>query len=205
MNSWSKADCGVLALRIDSVEFIGSSRSLEWLPEFILPEVVFAGRSNVGKSSLINCLVQRKGLAQASSTPGRTRSINFYKLNDSICLVDLPGYGYSKASKAIQAQLAPLVENYLSSGRPRLCVSLVDCRRPPEESDVNLWEWLIAHGVPFIVAATKADKIKRSKHPLAIRDVTSAAEGIENSQVILFSSKTGMGRMELLKRICLDN
>jgi len=191
-------------MRISSVEFVGSSHSLEWLPEKALPEVAFAGRSNVGKSSLINCLVQRKRLAQASSTPGRTRCINFYNVNGSICFVDLPGYGYSKASKAIRQRLAPLVEAYLSSGRASLCASLVDCRRPPEISDVLLWQWLIAHDVRLIVVATKADKISRSKHKAAIEGVTGAIDGIKSSQVILFSSKTGMGRPELLRQILLQ-
>jgi len=171
------------------------------MPRQVLPEIAFAGRSNVGKSSLINCLVQRKRLAQASSTPGRTRCINFYNVNNVICLVDLPGYGYSKASKTLRAKLAPLIEAYLSSGRPSLCVSLVDCRRPPERSDVFLWQWLAAHNVAFVVAATKADKISRSKHNAAVEAITGAIEGLESSQVILFSSKTGMGRAELLRRI----
>lgn len=188
-------------MRISSVRLLASSHSLDWMPEQVLPEIVFAGRSNVGKSSLINCLVQRKRLAQSSVTPGRTRCINFYSVNDAICLVDLPGYGYSKASKTIQAKLAPLIEAYLSSGRASLCVSLVDCRRPPETSDVLLWRWLVAHKVALVVAATKADKISRSKHNAAVKAITGAIESIESSQVILFSSKTGMGRSELLSRI----
>ena len=159
-------------MRIDSVEFVASSHSLDWLPEQFLPEVAFAGRSNVGKSSLINCLVQRKRIAQASSTPGRTRCINFYNVNNAICFVDLPGYGYSKASKAIQARLAPLVEAYLSSGRASLCISLVDCRRPPEASDISLWQWLMDHDVAFVAVATKADKINRSKHITAVKGMT---------------------------------
>ncbi len=174
---------------------------MEWLPEQSLPEVAFAGRSNVGKSSLINCLVRRKRLAQSSASPGRTRCINFYNVNDTVCFVDLPGYGYSKASKAIQARLAPLVEAYLSSGRASLCVSLVDCRRPPETSDVSLWQWLIAHGVRFVVVATKADKIPRSKHEAAVEWITGAIDGVQGLQVMLFSSKTGMGRPELLRQI----
>jgi len=188
-------------MRISSVQFVGSSHSLEWLPEQSLPEVAFAGRSNVGKSSLINCLVRRKRLAQSSASPGRTRCINFYNVNDTVCFVDLPGYGYSKASKAIQARLAPLVEAYLSSGRASLCVSLVDCRRPPETSDVSLWQWLIAHGVRFVVVATKADKIPRSKHEAAVEWITGAIDGVQGLQVMLFSSKTGMGRPELLRQI----
>jgi len=188
-------------MRISSAEFVGSSHSLDWLPKQVLPEVAFAGRSNVGKSSLINCLVRRKRLALASSTPGRTRCINFYNVNDVVCFVDLPGYGYSKASKTVQQRLAPLVEAYLSSGRASLCISLVDCRRPPEPSDTSFWRSLITHEVEFIVVGTKADKLTRARHKPAIEGIAGAIDGIKSSQVMLFSCKTGMGRPELLKQI----
>jgi len=188
-------------MRVDSASFTASTDSPDYFPQHSMPEVAFAGRSNVGKSSLINCIVNRRGLARASSTPGRTRSINFYNVNDEITLVDLPGYGYSKAPKSVQARLVPLVETYLLSGRPVLVVSIVDCRRRPEASDLELWQWLSQHDTPFVVVATKVDKISRSKQGQAVRQIAESFEKLETSEVITFSSQTGVGKKQLWARI----
>lgn len=188
-------------MRITSVVFKASASSLERLPPQTTPEIAFAGRSNVGKSSLINRMLSRKKLARTSSTPGRTRSIDFYIANDSIGLVDLPGYGFSKASKTVQARLIPLIESYLLSGRAQLVVSIVDVRRPPEESDLSLWQWLGTHGVEFIVAATKADKLRQSGQPAAVKQIEDMLSPIAPTSITLFSSKTGLGKDQLWSEV----
>ncbi|MCD6326343.1 YihA family ribosome biogenesis GTP-binding protein [bacterium] len=188
-------------MRVLSVEFKASTQVLSYFPAQQLPEIVFAGRSNVGKSSLINCLVHRKKMAHASSQPGRTRSINFYDVNRKFALVDLPGYGYSKASKSLQTELAALIEGYLLLNRASLIISIVDSRRPPGELDVSFWEWLITHKMRFIVVATKMDKIPRSKRASAIAYIVDSFEQMEASDVVSFSSKTRIGRSELWGRI----
>jgi len=168
-----------------------------WRPPVTLPEVAFSGRSNVGKSSLINRLVRRRALARVSNTPGRTREIHFFGINDLFTLVDLPGYGYARISKARQAEWRPLIEGYLrSSAMLRGVVQLLDARHDPTDDDLQMVDFLAEIGAPTIFVATKIDKL--AKHEVPER-VTVLAErmGIDVEQIIPFSAHTGEGRDEL--------
>src|SRR3954453_21099074 len=147
-------------MKITSAEFVRSAfERAHWLSDG-RPEVSFLGRSNVGKSSLINSLLLRKALARTSNTPGRTQSINYFLINNSFYFVDLPGYGYARVSKAMRSDWGKLAEEYLSwSQRLRLCVQLIDARHQPTELDLQLNEWLLFHEKPHLIVATKADKL----------------------------------------------
>jgi GTP-binding protein len=172
-----------------------------WRPEPSLPEVAFAGRSNVGKSSLINRLVNRKKLARVSNTPGRTREINFFRVNDDFILVDLPGYGYARISKEARAAWKPLIEQYLS-GSPQLrgIVHLLDARHDPTRDDLQMLEFLADLAVPTILVATKVDKLPRASVAKRVRELADAA-GVDEDQIIPFSAVTGLGRAELADAI----
>jgi GTP-binding protein len=185
-------------LVIRTVEFLGPMATADgWRPPPGLPEVAFGGRSNVGKSSLINTLVRRRKTARVSHTPGRTREINFFAVNGRFTLVDLPGYGYARVSKARQAKWRPLIEGYLrASLELRGVVQLLDARHDPTADDLAMLEFLADVGAPTIVAATKIDKLKPAAR--AERMATLArASGLVEDQVIPFSSVTGEGRDEL--------
>jgi GTP-binding protein len=189
-------------LVVRRLEFLGGMANAGgWRPESTLPEVAFAGRSNVGKSSLINRLVNRKKLARVSNTPGRTREINFFRVNDDFVLVDLPGYGYAKISKETRAGWRPLIEEYLR-GSPRLrgIVQLLDARHDPTRDDLQMLEFLAALEVPTIIVATKTDKLPPAHVTERVREVAQAA-GVADDQVIPFSATTGAGRSELAEAI----
>ncbi len=164
------------------------------LPVNHLPEVAFAGRSNVGKSSLINTLMQRKSFARTSSKPGKTQTLNFYNINDEIYLVDLPGYGYAKTSKTLSEKWGTMIENYLTESEELACVFLlVDIRNPVSELDRQMYEWIVYLELQPIIIATKADKVSRSqlqKHVKMVRDGLGATE---DDILIPFSSVTKMG------------
>jgi len=169
-------------------------------PKTNFPEIALVGRSNVGKSSLINCIVQRKKLVRTSKTPGQTRTINFFIINDLVYFVDLPGYGFAKVPMEIRAQWGPMVEAYLTKRRNlRGVVQIMDARHPPTPDDLMLWHWLHELLVPVIPVLTKADKLKRGKWDLQIRQTASSLR-VSHSQVILFSAVTGQGREDLLER-----
>jgi GTP-binding protein len=189
-------------LVIRNVEFIGGMAEKHgWRPESSLPEVAFAGRSNVGKSSLLNALVRRKSFARVSRTPGRTREINFFRVNNTFVLVDLPGYGYARISKAKKAEWRPMIESYLRrTTQLRGIVLLLDIRREPSEDDRAMLDFLAELGVPTIVALTKADKLTKAD----ARDTVSRISRIlalEPDQVIQFSAHSGEGRVELLEAL----
>lgn len=168
------------------------------LPDNLLPEAAFAGKSNVGKSSLINCLVNRKRLARTSGQPGKTQTINFYNVNRQMYIVDLPGYGYAKVSKSVAAKWGPMIENYLHTSRQlRMVFLLIDIRHKPTENDVMMYRWILSNGFSPAIIATKLDKIKRSqvgKQMKLIRDTLKVVEGVP---MIPFSSVTGQGREEI--------
>lgn len=168
-----------------------------WRPESTRPEVAIAGRSNVGKSSLINRLLRRKGFARVSHTPGRTREIHFFGVNQAFTVVDLPGYGYARISKDRRAEWVPLIEGYLRD-TPQLAglVQLLDLRRDPTPDDVTMLELLSDIGVPTLFVATKADKLKASELSTRLQAL-SAATGVPPEEWIPFSSVTGSGRDEL--------
>ena len=174
---------------------------LKKLPDPDIPEIAFAGRSNVGKSSLINRLIKRKNLVKTSGKPGKTQSLNFFLLANSLYLVDLPGYGYAKVSKKMQASWQTLIAGYLESRENLKCVIvIVDLRHAMKITDLQLVDWLRSIGVPFLLVYTKADKLsanQRSKNG-AILD---AGFGVSASERLLFSAKTGMGRDRLIQSL----
>jgi GTP-binding protein len=168
-----------------------------WRPESALPEVAFAGRSNVGKSSLLNALLKRRAAARVSRTPGRTREINFFQVNDAFLLADLPGYGYARVAKSRQAEWRPLIESYLrSSPNLRGLVLLLDVRRDPSEDDHAMLSFLADSGTPVLVAITKMDKFGTDAGRKRV-DAIAAALELDADQVVPVSGKTGMGRDEL--------
>src|SRR5687767_15255983 len=147
-------------MKIVSAEFVKSAYERLHYPNDGRPEIAFLGRSNVGKSSLLNSLLNRKGLARTSNTPGRTQSINFFLVNDSFYFVDLPGYGFAKVSKSMRADWGKMAEEYLSNRQElALCIQLVDSRHKPSRLDIQLYEWLVFNQKPFIIVATKSDKL----------------------------------------------
>ena len=189
-------------LVIKNLEFIGGMASATgWRPEAKWPEVAFAGRSNVGKSSLLNRLIRRKRFARVSNTPGRTREVNFFLVNDRFVLVDLPGYGYARISKERRAEWRPLIENYLrSSTELRGIVQLLDVRHDPTGDDRQMLAFLASVGVPTLFALTKVDKLSASQRTARIAAVTDALETTAD-QVIPFSAVTGEGRDELAEAV----
>jgi len=189
---------GADPLVIRSLEFLGGMASAGgWRPDTDLPEIAFAGRSNVGKSSLLNRLVKRKAFARVSRTPGRTREINFFRVNDRFVLADLPGYGYAKISKERKAEWRPLLEGYLG-GTTRLAgvVQLLDIRRAPSEDDVSMLDFLAHLEIPTIVVLTKVDKLSRASVAARTGEIVRGLM-LDPAQTIEFSAMTGAGRDEL--------
>lgn len=189
-------------LVIRRLDFLGGQASVTgWKPVSELPEIAFSGRSNVGKSSLLNKLVRRKALARVSGTPGKTREINFFRVNDAFHLVDLPGYGYARVSKAARGTWRPLIEGYLqTSEHLRGVVQLIDARHAPSDDDLRMMDFLASLGVPTIVVATKVDKLSRAERGPTLATLT-ARLGIEDEQLIPFSARTGEGRDELAQAV----
>jgi GTP-binding protein len=189
-------------LVIRSLEFLGGMASVGgWRPEPSLPEIAFAGRSNVGKSSLLNRLIHRKKFARVSNTPGRTREINFFRVNNAFILVDLPGYGYARISKEQRAEWKPLLEAYLrKSPQLRGIVQLLDVRHDPTNDDRQMLDFLGELGVPTIVVLTKTDKLAPAQSTKHVADISTML-GLDSDQVIPFSATTGNGRDELAEAI----
>jgi GTP-binding protein len=186
---------------IKNVEFIKSAVKPQHYPEYDLPEIAFAGRSNVGKSSLINILIQRKDMVKTSSKPGCTQLINFFLINETLSFVDLPGYGYAKVSKKIRAQWKPMVEQYLSE-RNNLygLILLLDIRREPQKEEFELIQWLESNKMPHLIILTKSDKLSKTKQKKHLLSICSRLQRQENG-VILFSAKTKKGRDTILDEI----
>ena len=189
-------------LVIRELKFLGGMASAGgWRPPPSLPEIAFSGRSNVGKSSLLNTLVRRKKLARVSNTPGRTREINFFQVNEDFVLVDLPGYGYARISKERRAEWRPLIEGYVRvSEQLRGIVQLLDVRREPTEDDLRLFEYLAELEIPTVAAVTKIDKLPRRQVATRLSEIGKSI-GLEESQMIPFSAVTGEGRTELAEAI----
>jgi GTP-binding protein len=179
---------------VNKAEFVTSAVKTTQYPPALHPEVAFAGRSNVGKSSLINTLVNRKRLVKTSGTPGRTQLINFFSVNDRLSLVDLPGYGYAKVPLAVKRQWGPMIEAYLK-GRESLkaVVLILDLRRIPGTEELNFIDWLVLYRRIPILVLTKADKLSASARNKQRRAI-AAALGVDEVQLILFSAKTRLGR-----------
>ena len=185
------------------VEFEAAFGTLKQIPKSDLPEIVFAGRSNVGKSSMLNRLFNRKNLARVSSVPGKTITINFFKVENDVRIVDLPGYGYAKVAKGEKRRWAEMMEGYFQSPRNiKLVVQLVDMRHKPSEDDYIMMRFLQDAGLPFIVAATKSDKLNKTQYnerKNALRE--ELAEFGDNITILPFSSEKGEGTEELKKII----
>lgn len=172
------------------------------LPTNTIPEIAFAGKSNVGKSSLINGLMNRKSLARTSAQPGKTQTINFYNVNDAVFLVDLPGYGYAKVSQTIKEKWGKLIERYLNTSKQlRAVFLLVDIRHEPSVNDINMYEWIIENGYNPIIIATKADKLKRSQLQKHIKQIKVGLNVVENTPIIPYSAITKQGREEIWELI----
>ena len=168
------------------------------LPETGKPEFAFLGRSNVGKSSLINSLMQRKNYARTSSDPGKTQTINFFNINDLLYLVDLPGYGYAKVSRTTRQKWGRMIERYLlSSSSLRLVFLLIDSRHAPTEDDRLMLDWLLYNSIPTAIIATKVDKLKKSTREADLEKLRASLDGAEDLTFIPFSSVTGEGREEI--------
>ena len=172
------------------------------LPDTGRPEIAFAGKSNVGKSSLINALMNRKSLARTSSSPGKTQTINFYNINHEMFLVDLPGYGYAKVSQSVKEQWGKLIERYLHHSKQLKAVFLlVDIRHKPSENDKLMYEWIVHNGYVPTIIATKADKLKRSQLQKHIDEVRRGLDLPSGTEVIPFSALSKQGRDEIWNRI----
>ena len=172
------------------------------LPENDKLEVAFAGRSNVGKSSLINALMNRKALARTSSQPGKTQTINFYNINELLYFVDLPGYGYAKVSQDTVKKWGKMIDGYLHQSKVlRLVFLLVDVRHKPNQNDIQMYEWCVNYGFNPIIIATKSDKIKRSQLQKQIKQIKDALQVVDGTPVIPFSALNKSGRDEIWEYI----
>lgn len=189
-------------LVIRSLEFAGGVVDPDgWRPEASLPEVAFSGRSNVGKSSLLNKLVRRKALARVSQTPGKTREINFFRVNDAFYLVDLPGYGYARVSKTMRDRWRQIIERYLrTSPTLRGIVQLVDARHPPTPDDLRMLDFLSEIELPTLVVLTKIDKLRAKERAERLAQASLVMQ-LETEQIIPFSALTGEGRDELARAV----
>lgn len=172
------------------------------LPDNKLPEIAFAGKSNVGKSSLINGLMNRKSLARTSSQPGKTQTINYYNVNDELYFVDLPGYGYATANESVKAQWGKLIEDYLhQSKKIKAVFLLIDIRHAPSENDRIMYDWVLDRGYKPIIIATKLDKIKRSQLQKQLKLITDTLQVVEDTKVIAYSALNKQGREEIYELI----
>ncbi|NLI13950.1 ribosome biogenesis GTP-binding protein YihA/YsxC [Pelotomaculum propionicicum] len=189
-------------MKVTSAQFVTSAVKAADYPAGELPEVALAGRSNVGKSSLLNRLMNRRGLARTSNTPGRTRLINFFLVNGLFHLVDLPGYGYAKVPASERESWRKMVEGYLTTRKTlKGVVLLVDSRHQPSALDLQMYGWLKHRGIPAVVAATKADKLPRMRLLQSVKVIRATLSLTEGDRLIPFSAETGLGREDLLEVI----
>jgi GTP-binding protein len=196
--SFGKEHC-YCYMKIISADFVKSAFDRSHWVEDGLPEIAFLGRSNVGKSSLLNKLLLRKGLARTSNTPGRTQSINFFRVNEGFYFVDLPGYGYARVSKSMRAEWGKLAEDYLSDREELfLSIQLIDSRHEPTTLDKQLNDWLVHNGKPHLIVATKSDKISANELAKSVKVIKKA---MPDSRLMTFSSATGAGRDQLWSEI----
>jgi GTP-binding protein len=188
-------------MQIRSAKFICSAVKPEHYPPADLPEVAFAGRSNVGKSSLINKILNRKKLVRTSKTPGRTQLLNFFEINEIYRFVDLPGYGYAKVPAEVQKRWRPMVENYLTTRvNLRGMVWLLDIRREVSKEDLTLWDWLQAQQLKVIIVITKADKLSKNKRNKQAASIAKSL-GMKTQELIQFSAISGEGKDEIWQEL----
>lgn len=185
-------------MKIKSIDLESVCGITSKLPETDKVEIAFAGKSNVGKSSLINALMNRKSFARTSATPGKTQTINFYNINDIMYLVDLPGYGYAKVSEKEKIQWGKLIERYLHSSKQLKAVFLlIDIRHDPSANDKMMYEWIVSQGYNPIIIATKLDKLKRSQVAKHVKMIKQGLDLVPGTQIIPFSSVSKQGREEI--------
>lgn len=189
-------------MKIKQAEFVTSCATWQQLPDDALPEIALAGRSNVGKSSLINRMLSRKQLARTSGVPGKTQTLNYYKINDVLYFVDFPGYGYAKVSKSERRKWGTLIEKYLLNRTSlKLLLLLIDIRHPPTKDDQAMFVWANHYDIPTVVVATKADKLSKSRVPVHVKQIRQTLEAPASLPIVPFSSETGAGRDELWEMI----
>ncbi|MDA3128984.1 ribosome biogenesis GTP-binding protein YihA/YsxC [Aliibacillus thermotolerans] len=189
-------------MKRSKAELLISAVSPDQFPTKGLPEIALAGRSNVGKSSFINALLNRKKLARTSSKPGKTRTLNFYEVDESLILVDVPGYGYAKVSKAEKARWGRMIEHYLMTREQlRGVVQVIDIRHPPTDEDVQMYQYLKHFELPIIIITTKADKLSKNKRPKHVKQVREGLGVRKEDKVIVFSAETGLGKDEAWQEI----
>ena len=185
-------------MEISRAELRVVAATIPQIPKQELPEIVFAGKSNVGKSSLINGLMNRKSYARTSQQPGKTQTINFYHINEEIYFVDLPGYGYAKVSEAVKAKWGTMIERYLhTSNQLRLVFLLIDIRHEPSANDKHMYRWIVEQGFNPVIIATKLDKLKRSQVQKHVKQIRVGLDVTEGTPIIPFSAVSKQGRDEI--------
>ncbi|WP_067140654.1 ribosome biogenesis GTP-binding protein YihA/YsxC [Oceanivirga salmonicida] len=187
-------------MRIQKAEFVISAVNIKGYPENLKKEFAFIGRSNVGKSSLINSLTNKKNLARTSKTPGRTQLVNFFKINNSFLFVDLPGYGFAKVPIAVKKDWGKIIENYLTSERDKILFLLLDIRRIPSQEDMQMLEWLEHYNIEYYIIFTKNDKLSNNQRFKQLKEIRKKLE-FSNEDVFFHSSLNNTGKDELLEFI----
>ncbi|MBD8015841.1 MULTISPECIES: ribosome biogenesis GTP-binding protein YihA/YsxC [Planococcus] len=189
-------------MKVNHVELVISAVRPDQYPEDGLPEFALAGRSNVGKSSFINKMIGRKSMARISSKPGKTQTLNFYKIEEKLFYVDVPGYGYAKVSKSEREAWGKMIERYITDREPlRAVIQIVDLRHPPSRDDIAMYDFMKHYGIPCIIIATKADKIPKGKWDKHKKIVRTTLDMDKTDPLIIFSSETGLGKDEAWKEI----
>ncbi|MBQ8768056.1 MAG: YihA family ribosome biogenesis GTP-binding protein [Oscillospiraceae bacterium] len=190
-----------MAMNLQKVEFLISAASTKDFPKKNIPEIAFAGKSNVGKSSVINRILQRKNFARVGEKPGKTIHVNYFTVDSKCYFVDLPGYGYAKVSQAEKDRWGKLMEDYFAANRIDLGVMIVDCRHAPTNNDITMADWFIQSGCPFVVVANKLDKVKKSELQGNLATIREDLNLPDDTIVIPFSAEKGDGRDALVKLI----
>ena len=188
-------------MNFQKVEFLISAASPKDFPKTRLPEIAFAGKSNVGKSSVINRILQRKNFARVGEKPGKTIHVNYFTVDSKCYFVDLPGYGFAKVSASEKARWGKLMEDYFAANRIDLGVMIVDYRHPPTNNDITMANWFIQSGCPFVVVANKMDKLKKSELLPNLETIRKDLELLEGTPIIPFSAEKGNGRDDLVRKI----
>lgn len=189
-------------MKINRADFVTSAVKPDQWPQDGLPEIALAGRSNVGKSSLINRLLNRKNLARTSQRPGKTQTLNYFIINEAFYFVDVPGYGYAKVSQSERRAWIRMLETYLTENKHlKVVVQLVDLRHPPSAEDKQMYEFLKHYGIPVILVTTKADKVPKGKHQKHLKIIREALDKDPNDPMLLFSSFSGLGKDEVWKTL----
>ena len=188
-------------MNFHNVEFLISAAAPKDFPGNRLPEIAFAGKSNVGKSSVINRILNRKNFARVGDKPGKTIHVNYFTVDKTCYFVDLPGYGYAQVSQSEKARWGKLMEDYFAAGRITLGVLIVDYRHPPTKNDITMAQWFIGSGCPFVVVANKMDKLKKSELEPNLVTIREDLELPEGTPIIPFSAEKGNGKDELVKMI----